>query len=120
MVKLNDAAMQRFVRDGYVMLKPGFSDEFNETIRKRIDGMMEKFGNPANNLVPHVPEIQDVFDDPMVHGAMSSILGEDYYLHLHRHMHPNTPGSEGQNMHKDSLQNSRFAVDEKRRHHHTR
>ncbi len=120
MVKLNDAAMQRFVRDGYVMLKPGFSDEFNETIRKRIDNMMEKSGNPANNLVPRVPEIQDIFDDPMVNGAMSSILGDDYYLSLHRHMHGNAPGSEGQNMHKDSLQNSRFAVDENRRHHHTR
>ncbi len=120
MVKLDDDAMQRFVRDGYVILKPGFSDEFNETIRKRIDNMMEKSGNPANNLVPRVPEIQDIFDDPMVNGAMSSILGDDYYLHLHRHMHGNAPGSEGQNMHKDSLQNSRFAVDDKRRHHHTR
>lgn len=120
MLKLDDAAMQRFVRDGYVILKPGFSDEFNETVRAKIDGMTEKYSNPGNNLLPHIPEIQDIFDHPTVNGAMSSILGDDYYLHLHRHMHGNAPGSEGQNMHKDSLQNSRFAVDENHRHHHTR
>ena len=56
----------------------------------------------------------------MVHGALHSILGPDYYLHLHRHVHDNPPGSKGQNLHKDSLYNSRYAVDEKRRHHRTR
>ncbi|MBT3270059.1 hypothetical protein HN371_23130 [Candidatus Poribacteria bacterium] len=120
MMRLDDAAMQRFVRDGYVILKPGFSDAFNETVRTKIDGMLEKHGNPQNNLLPHIPEIQDIFDHAMVDGAMASILGDDYYLHLHRHMHGNTPGSEGQRMHKDSLHNSRFAVDDNRRHHHTR
>jgi hypothetical protein len=120
MVKLNDDAMQRFVRDGYLILKPGFSDEFNESIRTKIDDVMEKYKNPGNNLLPRIPEIQDIFDHPTVDGAMASILGDDYYLHLHRHMHPNTPGSDGQNMHKDSLHNSRFAVDDDHRHHHTR
>ena len=120
MTRLDDAAMQRFVRDGYVVLKPGFSDEFNETVRTNIDGVLERYDNPRNNLLPHIPEIQDIFDHPVVDGAMASILGDDYYLHLHRHIHGNAPGSPGQNMHKDSLQNSRFAVDDNRRHHHTR
>jgi hypothetical protein len=77
-------------------------------------------GNPTNNLLPRVPELQQVFDHPMVHGALCSILGPDYYLHLHRHVHDNPPGSKGQQLHKDSLYNSRFAVDDRRRHHRTR
>ncbi|MDA1193194.1 MAG: HEAT repeat domain-containing protein, partial [Candidatus Poribacteria bacterium] len=82
--------------------------------------ILEKHGNPTNNLLPRLPELQDVWGHPQVRSALGSILGHDYYLHLHRHCHNNMPGSKGQGMHKDSLHNSRFAVDENRRHHHTR
>jgi len=35
--------------------------------------------------------LQQVFDHPFVHGALVSLLGPDYYLHLHRHVHYNSP-----------------------------
>ena len=57
---------------------------------------------------------------PIVHGAFSSILGPDYYLHLHRHVHESRPGSDARIMHKDSLHNSRYCADQNRRHHHCR
>ena len=63
-----------------------------------------------------------MFDSPEVHGALSSILGQDYYIHLHRHAHTSRGIDEGagQRMHKDSVGNSRHCVDSKRRHHRTR
>ncbi len=120
MIRLTDAEMQSFVRNGYIKFRPDYPPELHEAIRRKTDQMLEKWGNPRNNLLPRIPEIQHVFDHPRVHGALSSILGDDYYLHLHRHVHSNMPGSKGQGMHKDSLNNSRFAVDDNRRHHHTR
>lgn len=117
---LDDAAMRRFIIDGYLVLKPDFAVGLHERIYQQIEAVLANGGNPRNNLLPRVPELQQVLDHPMVHGALQSILGPDYYLHLHRHVHDNHPGSKGQNLHKDSLYNSRFAVDEKRRHHHTR
>jgi hypothetical protein len=111
--------MRRFIIDGYLVLKPDFSADLHDMIYRKLEEVLTG-GNPRNNLLPRVPELRQVFDHPAVHGALQSILGPDYYLHLHRHVHDNHPGSKGQNLHKDSLYNSRFAVDGKRRHHHTR
>lgn len=121
-VLLTDAQMQEFIRDGYLILQPDFPDGFHEKVYRRVDESFEKSGgeNPGNNLLPAVPELQDVWDHPMVHGAFCSILGPDYYLHLHRHVHESLPGSDERRMHKDSLHNSRYCADQNRRHHHTR
>ncbi len=116
---LDDVDMRRFIRDGYLVLKPDLSAGYHDGIYQQLEKVIAG-GNPGNNLLPRVPALQQLFDHPMVDGALRSILGPEYYLHLHRHVHDNPPGSKGQNLHKDSLQNSRFAVDEKRRHHHTR
>ena len=94
-VLLTDEQMQQFIRDGYLILHPDFPEGFHEKVYKRIDESFEKNSgrNPGNNLLPAVPELQDVWDHPIVHGAFSSILGPDYYLHLHRHVHESRPGS---------------------------
>ena len=53
---------------------------------------MEQNGNPYNNLLPEVPELGQVFCHPEVTGALASILGDGYYLHLHRRCHDRTAG----------------------------
>lgn len=112
--------MRRFIIEGYLVLRPDFPAGFHERLYEQLEKTIAGSGNPANNLLPRVPGLQQVLDHPIVHGALHSILGPDYYLHLHRHVHDNPPGSKGQNLHKDSLYNSRYAVDNQRRHHRTR
>ena len=55
--------------------------------------------NPLNNILPLVPELQVVLESPEVRGALTSILGNGYVMHPHRHCHPNfsgiTPGEKG-------------------------
>jgi hypothetical protein len=58
--------------------------------------------NPGNNLLPAVPELAQVFADPVVRGALTSVVGPDYVMHPHRALHNNIPGSDAQRMHKDS------------------
>ena len=43
-----------------------------------------------------------MFDDPVIKGALTSVLGEGYMMHPHRVLHDNPPGSDQQVWHHDS------------------
>ena len=114
-LQLTDEQMQDFIVNGYVKVKADFPPSFHENICQQLDAMFEETGNLGNNLLPVIPEIQEVFDHPIVHGAMKGVLGSDYVMHPHRYCHFNQQGSEGQNFHKDS-----YAGDEQIRRHRCR
>ena len=101
---LNDEEMRRFIIDGYIKVQPDFPASFHETIFQQVEDMFESPGNLGNNLLPLIPEIQQVFSHPAVHGALTSTLGQNYVMHSHRYCHFNQPGSTGQNFHKDSYE----------------
>ena len=117
---LSDQEMQRFIRDGYISFKVNLPPAFHKVLYDKTEQMFASIGNPSNNLLPRLPEIQQVFIDPTFKGAMVSILGPDYYLHPHRHCHENRPHSGDQGMHMDSTFNSVPPIDNNHRHHHTR
>ena len=110
-VKLDDAQMKQFIREGYVMLKTGLPPEFHAALFDQTVEVFEKEGNPGNNLLPRMPAVGKVLADPAVAGALASVLGPDYFMEPHRHCHYRAPRSEGQDLHKDSFT---------RRRHHTR
>ena len=74
--------------------------------------MLAKEGNPGDDILPQVPEIQQVFEAPAVRGALTSLLGPDYAIHPHRHCHDLGPGGGGQHWHKDD-----YVGDQNVRHH---
>jgi hypothetical protein len=89
---------------------------YHDSIVEKLDSVIEKGGNPGNNMLPMVPELQTMLKHPKVDGALRSILGTDYWVHLHRHVHNllSTNVDEGEpggvkRLHKDSLGNSRYA-----------
>ena len=49
-----------------------------------------------------MPELNQVFTDPVVRGALTSVVGRDCVMHPHRALHNNLPGSDAQRIHKDS------------------
>ena len=114
-LQLTDEEMRDFIINGYVKVQTDFPSSFHENICQQLDAMFEETGNLGNNLLPVIPEIQEIFDHPVVHGAMQGVLGEDYVMHPHRYCHFNQQGSEGQNFHKDS-----YAGDEQIRRHRCR
>ncbi len=103
-LKLTDGEMRDFIINGYVKVKTDFPLSFHQKIYQQLDEMFEQTGNLGNNVLPLIPEIQDVFDHPVVHGAMQGVLGENYVMHPHRYCHYNQQGSEGQNFHKDTYE----------------
>ncbi|MBV9537721.1 MAG: HEAT repeat domain-containing protein [Acidisphaera sp.] len=103
-ILLSDEQMQRFIAHGYLLLRTELPESFHRAVYDKFDRMIgfDAAGNPGNNLLPAVPELTAVFDDPAVRGALTSVLGPDYVMHPHRALHNNMPGSDAQRMHKDS------------------
>ncbi|MDA0840696.1 MAG: HEAT repeat domain-containing protein [Planctomycetota bacterium] len=101
-ILLTDDQIQSFILDGYIQVEADFAKPVHQNIYDKIEEVFTTEGNVGNNILPRIPEIQDVFDHPRVAGAFTSLLGEDYILNPHRHCHLNAPGSKGQRWHKDN------------------
>lgn len=100
-ILLNDEQMRQFVTEGVLVLKTDFPRSFHERLVQRLSDVYEEYGNPGNNILPRIRELQKVFDHPVVTGALTSVLGPDYVMHTHRHGHYNSVPAPG-GWHKDS------------------
>ena len=99
---LTDDQMRQFISRGYLVLKTDFPKEFHESLNAKLKEVMEKEGNPGNNILPRLSEFNDIVQSPVVHGALTSVVGHDYTIHPHRHCHFTYPGRKVQGWHKDS------------------
>lgn len=99
---LTDDQMRQFISKGYLVLQTDFPKEFHEGLNAKLNETMEKEGNPGNNLLPRFSEIGDIIQNPVVRGALTSVVGHDYTIHPHRHCHFTYPGRKVQTWHKDS------------------
>ena len=115
----NDEDMQRFIVEGFVTLRSELPIQFHTRMFNALETLDEGGPHGHNNLLPCVPELRVMLDEPVIVGALTSILGPDYYLHFHRHDHVNFPDSE-QPLHKDGDNHSHYAVDGLRRNQVTR
>ena len=86
-----DEQMRAFLTNGFVVIKPDLPRSLHDTIYQKLDQAVEMDGNPGNNLLPRVPEIQEVYDHPTVRGALTSVIGPNYMMHPHRHHTPIDP-----------------------------
>ncbi|WP_258171127.1 HEAT repeat domain-containing protein [Paenibacillus sp. R14(2021)] len=106
---LSDEQMASFIVNGYLVLQNELPAALHHSVMKQIDFVLQQEGNPGNNILPRIPDIQQFFDTPVVRGALTSVLGPDYYMHPHRHMHYNQPGNQmpgGGGWHKDGYWSS--------------
>ncbi|MFM7323008.1 MAG: HEAT repeat domain-containing protein [Armatimonadota bacterium] len=99
---LDDAAMRNFLVNGFLIRKLDLPPGFNEGIYDAIGDVFARDGNPGNNVLPWLPQLQRVFDDPAVRGTLESLLGPTYVMHCHRHPHVTGPHGKGMGWHKDS------------------
>jgi len=100
---LDDAAIVKFIIDGYLLVQTDFPDEFHEAICHQIDAVFAKDGNPGDAILDKVPDLHQIYQDPHVRGALTSILGVDYAMNSHRHCHYTTSGHPGGHWHQDSV-----------------
>lgn len=99
---LTDEQMRQFVTHGFVAFKSTLPRDVHDTIFNKFEAFYSANGHIGNNILPSLPELQLVYDDPVLRGALSSVLGRGYVMHQHRYIHGNKPGTPAGGWHKDS------------------
>ena len=102
--RLSDEQMRKYLTDGFVVLRSRLPEEVHDHIRDRCEEIFSTTGNPGNEILEMNPALRLVFADPAVKGALSSILGDGYFMYPHRHCHQNRSGTPAQRNHKDSYE----------------
>jgi HEAT repeat protein len=116
-VAVDGELVARFVRDGFVTINTTLPAAFHAELCQRAGAILDREGNWGNNILPRLPELQRVLDDPPVASVLATLLGPSYAIHPHRYCHRNEPGSTGQRLHKDTRD---FSGDHHLRHHRPR
>lgn len=112
---LDDQQMNDFVGRGFLRLNPPLGEEFHAQVYEDTVRIFEETGDPRDDIYDAVPLMKEVFRHPMVRGALTSVLGEGYFMYPHRHCHFSPPGFKAQHNHKDSIPHDHFV-----RHHRCR
>ena len=100
-ILLNDEQMREYIANGYVVLRSSVPDEVHRIIDEKFNFICEHEFNPGNNIIPRLPELELVLKSPEVHGALISVLGENYVTHPHRFWHLRNP--EGSPLSKEKV-----------------
>ena len=99
---LDDAQMRRFFTQGFLTFKASVPSAVNEAICAKLADPVHTPGNGGNNVLPAIPELQHVFADPVLVGALASVLGPTNIMHPHRATHYTPARTERRGWHKDS------------------
>jgi hypothetical protein len=99
-VPLSAAQLQQFVVHGFVRLRPSLPPSYHARVFNRTQRVLRDEFNPGNNVLPRLPLLARLLDDPVLRGALASVLGEGYLLHAHRYCHESHPADQA--WHKDT------------------
>ncbi|MYD42876.1 MAG: hypothetical protein F4W90_03175 [Gammaproteobacteria bacterium] len=88
---LTDAQIQRFIADGYLSFMPEVDPNLHTAIDEKLRSATEREFPAGNNILSRVPEIWHVLRSPNIRGALTSLLGPNYYVHPHRAIHTSRP-----------------------------
>ncbi len=99
---LSEEQLLAFLRDGFLQLTPeSLTDEHHRFFYQRAADLYEigdAVESPTvhldvlgDNLRPQVPEVDLLLNDPVIDGAVASILGSDYLVHPHSFCHRSGP-----------------------------
>eukprot|EP01044_Picomonas_judraskeda_P013905 COSAG03_NODE_2155_length_3069_cov_7.379461_3_plen_209_part_00 len=99
---LTDAQVREFIVNGILTLPVAdVSQGVHDRIHAEAERLFDKKISLGNNIFPGLAGLEDVMESPTVHGALTSLLGQDYALHPHRAFHNSTTQGE-QTFHKDT------------------
>lgn len=102
---LSDEGYLQFLSRGYVTVPSSLPMDYHDVRYQEADVLYERLratqarrGNVeivGDNLLAQMPSLSQMLDDPVVTGAVLSILGPDYALHTHNFVHLNGPADQG-------------------------
>jgi len=96
-----DAHIQEFIYHGLTTVRSSCPLSVHARIHDELQTWFATHKNPSNDLVAHVPALRGLFEDPVIDGVLTGILGPGYLIHRHRHCHEHRSGAAAQTIHKD-------------------
>jgi hypothetical protein len=72
---LSDEDVQRFLVNGFLVLKPKLPANLHKTIFDAATFLFNTKGEPGNNIYPDIPQLAEIYDAVEVRGALTSLLG---------------------------------------------
>lgn len=94
-VRLTDEQVRRYVADGFVVLDSGLDAAFHAAVTDELRyAMKHELPLPGDNLLPRIPALGELLAAPAVHGAVASVLGEEFAWTPHRFPHNSEPLSD--------------------------
>ena len=100
---LSDERLQEFIANGAIELDVSeLSGSFHAALHERAQEHHKsgRWPGSSNNIYSAMPELSELFQGPTCRGALESVLGKQYVMHAHRHMHV-TGMNSFQQFHKD-------------------
>lgn len=91
LILLTDDEVRRFIADGFLVVQPDVDASLHARIERRMREVDAEESWHGNNILPRIPELHEILQCATVHGALVSLLGEDYLLHPHRAIHRSVP-----------------------------
>ena len=88
---LTDEQVRQFIVDGCLAFKPDVDPEIHSKIDEKLRFSTENEFPAGNNVLSRVPEIWQILRAPNIRGALTSLLGPNYYVHPHRAIHTSRP-----------------------------
>ena len=103
---LDDNQMAHFLRDGFVVLQPdALGNDFHSEMydaacqvhdeARAVGGDSTHLQVIGDNLRARIPGLERLLADPTVDGALTSVLGEGYFLHPHHFVHESSRHDQG-------------------------
>ena len=88
--RLTDEQVRKFITDGYLCFQADMPGSYYADLHRDLDAVLARNdGHEGNNVLPLVPQMQQVFEHANVRGALGSLLGPGYIMHPHRYLHVN-------------------------------
>ena len=89
---LSDDQVRRFIADGFIIVDSDLAPSFHAKVAEQIAYALEhELPHPGDNIVPRVPALNLVCESPVVKGALSSLLGNQFIFLPHRFPHNSEP-----------------------------
>lgn len=95
---LDSSQVRSFISNGFLELDldevpPEFHRAVHDQGKQVHEGALGAIG-PGNNVYVAIPQLRAIMQGPTVRGALTSVLGEGYFMHAHRFMHVTRVGGD--------------------------
>ena len=88
---LSDENIREFIVNGFIIIKPNVKPSIHKEIDNLLRFITENEFLMGNNIMARIPLLWEILRCSKIDGALTSLLGKNYYITPHRAVHRNVP-----------------------------